>query len=358
MKKILTAVLAFAMIFGLTACGDKAPTTFEVAMVTDVGTIDDKSFNQATWEGVEAYCTENDVTYKYYQPTEESNAARMEQIDNAVANGAKVVVTPGFLFNNVIFEAQAKYTDVKFIFIDGVPQDPKDETGSTVVVADNTIAISFAEQEPGYLAGYAAVKDGYRKLGFMGGISVPAVVRYGYGFVAGAEAAAKELKLDDVEVKYNYTMTFNASPDVQTKAAAWYEDGTEVIFACGGGICSSIDTAADAAGGKVIGVDSDQSYISERFITSAMKNLNTAVEKELANVYGDTFDGGKALILGAKEDTVGLPMENSIWTNFTQEDYDKVYADVKAGKVEIPTDADAKDVTELDVEAIKVKLIK
>ncbi len=356
MKKLLAMLLIAIMAFTLVACGgDSAEeeTGAEIALVTDVGTIDDRSFNQGTWEGVEAYCNDNDVTYAYYQPTENSDVARMEQIDNAVANGAKIVVTPGFLFNTVIFEAQDKYPDVNFIFIDGTPQD----ADFNVRIEANTVSVLFAEEEAGYLAGYAAVKEGYTELGFLGGMSVPAVVRFGYGFVQGAEDAAMEMGIDSIDMKYGYTGTFEPSPDIQTKAASWYNDGTEVIFACGGGIYSNIVAAADEAGAQVIGVDSDQNHLSETFLTSSIKGLQEATYQIIESVYNDSFQGGEIVILGAKEDAVGLPMNTSRFETFTEDDYNAVLSMIQNGEVELVTDADVASASEIVTDIVNVTLI-
>ena len=354
MKKLLTLVLALSMVFTMFACGEKAPTSWEVALVTDIGMIDDQSFNQAAWEGVKSYCDANDITYKYYQPNDNTAAARMEQIDGAVASGAKIVVCPGYLFNDVVLDAQDKYPEIKFVILDGAPEDAK----HVQRIEPNTLSIFFAEQEAGYLAGYAAVKDGYTKLGFLGGMAVPAVVRFGYGYIAGADDAAKELGLTDVEVNYGYTGVFVPTPDIQTKAAAWYKGGTEVIFTCGGGIFSSVVAAADEASGKIIGVDSDQNHLSETFITSAMKNLTIATERALADFYAGTFEGGTSITLSAKDGAVGLPMETSRFETFDQAAYDVVFEAIKAGSIELPTDADAKTAADLKVEAIKVTVVE
>ncbi len=357
MKKLLALLLIAIMAFTLVACGgDSAEeeSGAEIALVTDVGTIDDRSFNQGAWEGVEAYCEDNGVTYAYYQPTENSDVARMEQIDNAVVNGAKIVVTPGFLFNTVILEAQDKYPDVNFIFLDGVPQD----ADFNVRIEANTVGVLFAEQEAGYLAGYAAVKEGYTSLGFLGGMAVPAVVRFGYGFVEGAEDAAQELGLDSVEIKYGYTGTFEPSPDIQTKAASWYNDGTEVIFACGGGIWSNIDAAADEAGALLIGVDSDQNHLSENFLTSSMKGLQAATYQIIESVYNDTFQGGETVILGAAEEAVGLPMDTSTFETFTQDDYDTLFAMIQDGSVDIVTDADVASAAEIATDIVTVTIVE
>ncbi|MBK5254138.1 MAG: BMP family ABC transporter substrate-binding protein [Peptostreptococcaceae bacterium] len=361
MKKALILLLSLGMVLCFIGCGSSDDTeeatatdTYEVAMVTDIGTIDDKSFNQGTWEGVEEFAMDNDLTYKYYQPTEDSTDARMEQIDLAVENGAKVIATPGFLFEDTIFLAQDKYPEVKFILIDGNPHNADYTEYKT---GDNAVGVTFAEQEAGYLAGYAAVKEGYTKLGFMGGMAVPAVVRYGYGFVQGANDAAAEMDVE-VDMKYHYTGGFSASPDIQTKAAGWYAAGTEVIFSCGGGIFSSISAAAESSEAYVIGVDVDQSSQSDTVITSSMKGLKEAVVKALEAYKNDEFPGGEAWVLGAKDDAVGLPMETSLFETFTQEDYDAIFAKLVAGEIEISVDTDVDSASDIDAGNVIVDLVE
>ena len=229
-KTVLALALAAAMVGSLTACGGgsktestaapteaqtaaaeskeaeskeaeskeaesaEAPTEaaasggYELALVTDLGTIDDKSFNQGAWEGLKKYAEENGISYKYYQPQEGTTDSYLETIGLAIEGGAKLVVCPGFLFEEPIYMAQDKYPDVHFILLDGEPHD----ASYTYKTNDNVMPILFQEDQAGFLAGYAAVKDGYTKLGFMGGMAVPAVIRYGYGFVQGAEYAAVE----------------------------------------------------------------------------------------------------------------------------------------------------------------------
>jgi basic membrane protein A len=367
MKKALALLLVVMMAFGLSACAPKASTpaatpstptqsnTYEIAMITDIGTIDDKSFNQGTWEGIVAYAEKNKITHKYYKPTEQSTDAYLAAIQLAVDGGAKVIVTPGFLFEEPIFKAQDLYPNVTFILIDG---NPHNADYSTFKTAQNTVGITFAEEQSGYLAGYAAVKDGYTKLGFMGGMAVPAVVRFGYGFVQGAEAAAKELGITGLDLKYHYTGGFDATPEVQTLAASWYAEGTEVIFACGGAVGNSVMSAAEAAQKKVIGVDVDQSSESATVITSAMKGLAASVQSVLTDYYGKKFPGGQSLVYAADKKGVQLPMANSKFSKFTQADYDKVFADLAAGKVKIVNDTEAKDVTQVPVSIVKVTFIQ
>ena len=328
MKRLLAIVFSLVMVLSLVACGS-ASDVYELALITDLGTIDDKSFNQGSWEGVVQYAQEHNISHKYYQPADQGDDAYLNAIDLAVQSGAKVIVTPGFLFETPLYIAQDRYPDVKFLLLDGEPNDGDWSSGfPNYKVGDNTIGVYYAEEQAGFLAGYAVVKDGYRKLGYMGGMAVPAVIRFGHGYIQGAELAAHELGLEDgsVTIVYFYTGTFLPSPDIQTRAAAWYNDGVEVIFSCGGGICFSIFPAAENTGKKVIGVDGDQSAESETVITSAMKLLTKSVYDCLAAFYNDEFPGGQTLIFSAENLGVGLPMETSRFNSFSQADYDAIYA--------------------------------
>jgi basic membrane protein A len=364
MKKFLAILLALVLVLGLVACGGsnepvEEDSSYEIAMITDIGSIDDKSFNQGTWEGVVAYADANDVTCKYYKPTEQSTEAYLNSIQLAVEGGAKVVVTPGFLFEVPIFQAQDLYKDVTFILVDGNPNDGDYKTKKIPEyrTEDNAVGIVFAEEQSGYLAGYAAVMDGYTKLGFMGGMAVPAVVRYGYGFAQGAEAAAAELGVNSIDLKYHYTGNFDATPEAQTLASSWYADGTEVIFAAGGSVGNSVMSAAEAAGTKVIGVDVDQSPESDTVITSAMKGLAAAVTSTLEDYYAGAFPAGESLILGAADAGVQLPMETSKFETFTQDDYDAVYADLAAGNIVLQKD-EVESATDLTLKIVKVTVVK
>ena len=354
MKKFLAFVMAASMALSLAACGGSTPasstasTTTEatteaaasgsktdVAFVTDVGNIDDQSFNQYTWQGVQDFCSANSLNANYYRPTEDSDAARLEQMDNAVNDGAKAVVVAGYLFGSSIAEAQAKYPDVQFLALDVSTADLGDKAPTS-----NTALITYKEEQAGYLAGYAAVYDGYKELGFLGGLAVPAVIRYGYGFVQGADAAAKEIGATDVNIKYWYSGGFAATDEVKNKMDGWYSEGTEVVFACGGPVCESCDAAAQANGGKMIGVDVDQSGRFDTVVTSAMKGLAESVNEALTDALNNGWKftdayAGKQAVLGAAENCVGLPMSTSKFTKFTQEQYDAMYAAIVDGSLVI-----------------------
>ena len=345
MKKLLALALALCMVFALCATSafadavsaddiademTSADGKYEIAFVTDVGQLKDKSFNQGTYDGVKLYADANGLSYKYYQPANGDQATdddRYDAMKAAADNGAKVVVCAGFMQEAALAKAAAEYPEVNFIFIDGYP-----------IGLDNVAGISFKEEQSGYLAGYATVKEGYTQLGFCGGGggTNPACCRFGYGFVQGASAAAEELGVVvDMNYSWLYGASFSASPELQTLANGWYEAGTEAIFACGGSMFNSVTAAASANDCVVIGVDVDQSNQSETVITSAMKGLSDSVVWALTKIYAGEFAdiGGIGTSLGAAENSVGLPVDTWSLTGWTVEEYEEMLAAIVAGDI-------------------------
>lgn len=337
MKKILSVLAVFIFALVLFACQGGDKTEWKIVMLTDVGTITDKSFNQGTWEGVKAFALENEIDHMYFRPNDGTKADYLEAIDLVVANGANVIVTPGFLFETAIYEAQTKYPNVYFILIDGVPHAGDYTTYET---KPNTVNILFKEEQSGFLAGYAAVADNYKNLGFMGGMSVPAVVRFGIGYIAGAYYAAHTLSktITFDAARYEYLGNFDDKPEHTTKANAWYAAGVDLIFAAAGGAGNAVMKAAEDSNKKVIGVDVDQSGESPTVISSAMKQLAVAVQQELkALILDNNFKGGQTIIKGAAEDAVGLPLGASFkFATFTQAQYTALLNEVKNGTIVVP----------------------
>ena len=337
MKKTFALLLCVILSFTLFACtsggGDDGGGTAtgevtEVMMITDLGGVDDGSFNQGTWEGIVRYCTEKGISYDYLRPIEQTTDGYMSSVEQAVSMGAKIILCPGFLFEPAIFKAQDLYPETKFVLIDGYPNDQDWDNGPTYRTNDNVYAMCFAEQETGFLAGYACVMDGFRKLAFFGGMAVPAVVRFGYGWVEGAEFAAKELGLEpgEVEITYWYSGDFDPSPAKLTTVTGWYETGTEVIFSCGGTIVENVISAAEGMTDKyIVGVDVDQAALSKLIITSAMKNLGDVCYAQLTEFFNGNFKGGINAVLGTAEGMVGLPDDFSRFRNFTKDEYEAVY---------------------------------
>ena len=380
MKKFLAMILALVMALSLVACGDKKDdnqtddnqgdtneTTYKVAMITDYGDITDQSFNQTTYEACKAFADANKIEFSYFKPAGDNTADRVAMIESAVDQGYNVIVMPGYAFGGAIVEAAPQHKDVKFIALDvgkgdlleaGVAAkgeeydyNPDNWDLATYVDMSNVYCAIYQEELCGYMAGYAAVKLGYKNLGFLGGMAVPAVVRYGYGFVQGVDAAAAELKLTDVKVNYVYGGQFFGDADITAKMDTWYAGGTQVVFACGGGIyTSAVDAAKKVEGAKVIGVDVDQAGVIANYaagegadaatvegykaltVTSAMKGLYPATYDTLTDVIinGNWANyAGKIATLGlvSADDPalnyVQIPMESTQWADgaFTQDDY-------------------------------------
>ena len=390
MKKLLAVLLAALMVFALVACSGQGGTdttttaapdnsestpaadtsAYKVAMVTDYGDITDESFNQTTYEACKAFCDENKVDFNYFKPAGDSTQERVKTIEKAIDEGFNVIVMPGYAFGGAIFEAAPKHKDVKFIALDVAKgdiletavaakgekynYDPDSYKFEDYADISNVYCAVYQEELCGYMAGYAAVKLGYEKLGFLGGMAVPAVVRYGYGFVQGADAAAKELD-KKVELNYIYGGQFNGDADITAVMDTWYGKGTEVVFACGGGIYTSAAEAAKKAGGKVIGVDVDQAAIIDGkygkgiTVTSAMKGLYPATYDTLKAVIidGKWADyAGKIVTLGlvngddATKNYVQIPMDSTQFADgkFTKDDYAKLVKDMFDGKVTVSND--------------------
>lgn len=382
MKKLIAIFLSAILIFSLAACGeDKDTTTFpsatnesttentttkpqnenldyddipdnmtspdgkyQLAFVTDVGSLKDESFNQGTWNGVKMYAAQNNISYKYYQPAGKNQATdddRYEAMRTAAASGAKVIVSAGFLQKEALQKAAEEFTDVKFIFIDGtVIYEGGDENAAPL---DNIAAVDFREEESGYLAGYAAVMNGFTKLGFTGGGggTNPPCSRFGYGYVQGINDAAKEKNITaDVNFSWEYGASFSQSAELQTMLSGWYANGTEVIFCSGGAMCLSAFAAASANDGAVIGVDVDQSKKSDTVVTSALKGISQSALLILDKAFGDEWEevGGKLTTLGVEEDAVGLPTDNWKLENFSVDDYKKLYTRLKDGEIQVDRD--------------------
>ena len=376
MKKIVALVLVLTLVAALfVGCAKKKDTAsdaktadsipdtmtsedgkYEIAFVTDVGQLKDKSFNQGTYDGVKLFANENGKSYKYYQPANSSNATdddRFNAMKDAADNGAKVIVCAGFMQAKALEKAANAYPDVKFVFIDGWQIDTPSK---------NIASIAFQEEQCGYLAGYAAVMEGYTKLGFTGGGGGEnkAVNRYGWGYVQGAnDAAAKKGAKIDMNYTFLYGANFAPSADLQTLCAGWYENGTEVIFSCGGSIFDSVKAAADSYSAKVIGVDVDQSFSSKTVITSALKGIGQAAQQALEAAFGVKGDwaswaGDNCANLGAAENAVGLPVDTWSLKNWTVDDYNTLFKGIVDGSVKI--DADPANVRDLD--NVKLNIVK
>ena len=326
----------------------------KVALTCDTGTIDDESFNQACWTAVSGYMG---ADCQYYIPeADASDEDRETMIRLAVNEGADVIVCVGYLYGASLAWAADQYPNVKFIAVDVTQGDI-----GTDEIPSNCYCITFKEEQAGYLAGYAIAKDGKTKLGFLGGMAVPAVIRYGYGFVQGADAAAQELG-QNIDINYFYGGQFYGDANITSRMEGWYSNGTQVVFACGGGIYTSAVDAAKKANAKVIGVDVDQAGIINAYgegmtVTSAMKGLAATVNTLLTEIKAGNFAsfGGKVETLGLVSGTdmdanyVGIPASTQYAEGFTAEDYAALVAKMFAGEVTVSNDTETQPEVALTV---------
>ena len=381
MKKLISIILAVAMTlccFALVGCGKtENKTDSKVAMITDYGDITDESFNQTTWEACKAFCEENNIPVQYFKPAGNTTTDRVAMIESAIDQGYNVIVMPGYAFGGAIVEAAPKYKDVKFFALDVAKGDlleagvgakgekydyePDNWKLEDYVDMSNVYCAIYQEELSGYMAGYAAVKLGYTKLGFLGGMAVPAVVRYGYGFIQGADAAAKAMNIN-IKINYVYGGQFFGDADITAKMDTWYQGDTEIVFACGGGIYKSAAEAAKKAGKKVIGVDVDQkaiidgAYGAGMTVTSAMKGLAPTTKDTLTDIVLNgnwSKYAGKISTLGLVSgddptiNYVQIPMESTQWAEgkFTQNDYKALVKAMFDGTVKVSNDTKAMPTT-------------
>ena len=344
MKKFLAMILALVMVLAMVSVAS-AEDAMRVAMITDYGDITDQSFNQTTYEACKKWAEENGVDFTYFKPAGDSTAERVAMVEKAAEEGYNVIVMPGYAFGGTIAEVQNDYSDIKFVALDVSEGDL-----GGVELASNVYCAVYQEELCGYMAGYAAVKLGYTHLGFLGGMAVPAVIRYGYGFVQGCNAAAVELgKEKEVTVEYVYGGQFYGDADITAYMDNWYQTlGVQAVFACGGGIYSSAAEAAAKVNAKVIGVDVDQAGIIDAYgegmtVTSAMKGLAATVNTLLTEIKAGNFAnyGGKVETLGLVSGTdldanyVGIPASTQYAEGFTAEDYAALVAKMFAGDITV-----------------------
>jgi len=355
-----------------------ASNPLKISMVTDSGTLNDHSFNESAWNGINAFAAKNGgvlnsttnvcdtgiVQTKYYQPAEDAytTPGRVAAIRSAVTWGAKVVILPGYLFQSAIKTCldDVFYKDTYFLALDCTKSDSDNNYAPYDYTAKVTSVI-YREEQAGFEAGYAAVKEGYRKLGFCGGMAVPAVVRYGSGYCQGADIAAQELKLADnsIGIQYYYAGQFKATDTATSYCTSWYQAGTEVIFGCGGAVYNSVIAGSQASNNKPwIGVDVNQHADSSlgvsqaSCITSAMKNLKNSTVVMLTSwvnsdgAWNSTY-ASNVITVGAKSDNCVLPTPDTTddagcwgFKNFSTADYTTLLGKLKAGTVAVNSNSD------------------
>ncbi|KAB3530087.1 BMP family ABC transporter substrate-binding protein [Alkaliphilus pronyensis] len=352
-KKVSVLLLSLMLITALlVGCGGETEVTsdLKVGMVTDAGTIDDKSFNQGTWEGIKLAEEELGVETKYLKPAGTTESDYLKEIGNLYDADIKFIVTPGFKFETAIFQAQTKYEDAKFVLIDGSPHSGD----FNAVVGENTVSIFFAEHESGFLAGVAtAVELQEGEVGFIGGMEIPPVQKFNWGFQQGIKYA-NENHGTNIEMKaenFVYQGSFDNVAAGQQLVAAQFDKGVDAVFCAAGGVgVGAINEAkARVESGEnvwIVGVDVDQYadgiYTEEDaeeqksvILTSAMKRIDQAAYDMIQAEINGEFPGGEVLNFDAKNNGVGIPQENPNLSSETEEVVSDVFSKLQSGDITV-----------------------
>lgn len=346
-KKVLAIILAVFMLASVVAgCGGgktEPAVKVKIGMVTDAGTIDDKSFNQGTWEGIQKAEKELGVEIRYLKPVGTTEADYIREISNLVDAGFNFIVCPGYKFETAIFQTQERYPDVKFVIIDGSPHSGDYNN----VVGPNTVAVFFAEEESGFLAGVAtALQLEEGKTGFVGGMEVPAVQKFNWGFQQGL-AYANENYGTKVTIEAEnviYQGSFDNVAAGQQLAAQMYDKGVDAIFAAAGGVGVGVINEAKSRANVgeeiwVVGVDVDQYsegiYAGEKsaVLTSAVKGIDVVTYNMIEAYLNDKFPGGETQVYNAENDGIGIPKKNPNLKDEVEAEVAKVYELIQKGTI-------------------------
>lgn len=284
-------------------------------------TLEDSAQADAAWDGLQRFTEE----FGYSGTTASWRGTKTkEKLDEMVkaeaAAGFTTVACYGDEFLPSVLEAATEFPDTAFLFLGSADGD----------IPENVYVIDWKEEQAGFLAGYAAVCEGVANLGFLGRKDIPESVRYGYGFVQGADAAALELERE-IQIRYAYVETADGNPDGKELAGNWFDSGTEVIFAEGEENGNSAIAAAGADGGKVIGSDRDWSGQSPAVLTSVMVNISDSIYEMMKQIDSGEMTGGDKVLSGAGEKGIGLSMETSRFHNFSRAEYEMVLSGLANG---------------------------
>ncbi len=347
MKKLISLGTVLTIAIATVSCGGTDSGVHKVGMTTDSGSIDDKSFNQGSWEGIVRYEEENPNTIetRYLQPSNEAEEDYLAAYANLVDAGYNTIVSPGYKFETAVHKAQSKYPDVNFIILDGNPHNGD----FTPDIAENTEAIFFAEQESGFYAGVvSALSTETGNVSFIGGMEIPAVQKFGWGYVAGVAYANAMFGTDAMVSDFHYQGTFYDAAAGKALAASFYDKGSDIVFAAAGGVGVGVinegkTRVEDGEKVWVVGVDVDQyeagkmSDGSSVILTSAMKDLSNATYTAIDEILAGEFKGGQTVILDSSNNGVGLPENNPNLSEEAISAYEESFKSVVDGDIVVPS---------------------
>ena len=378
MKRIISVILlACLLITAMCTISGCVKSRYELVLLTDSGAVNDKGFNQSAWDAMTEFAVQRDLDCRYFIPQSTKRDDLVSQLRSVAKEGAAVIVMSGRVYETALYEVQRDYPDIKFVLIDGKPHA---EDSQIPDIPANTTSVMFAVEQSGFLAGYAAVYDGITDLGFLAGAPDEDARAYGYGFLQGAEYAAKENGVS-VSVLYQYTGKNEKSDKNKQTAKEMYEAGADLIFACGKGTEESVIEASGEKRSYVICADTDRRYDSGTVLTSAVKGVSDALKLVLRSVcdmkdfeysfgekstYFNAANGGAGLASFVINDKNGDAFDR--FYKFGKNEYEIILDRLSSGTVDVMRDIVISDssgyvkdeelVSKLGLEFVKVTVLQ
>lgn len=368
MKKVIALLLSLVMLVCLAACMPQGDTQDSGAFVVPT---DDASYvyqadpdaeplsggaavvlvadasglesgpEALLWKGIQTFAS--NFGYSAQSITYEAGTVDAAQaaLQEAAQSGAALVVCRGEEMAQALFRIQANYPGVQYLLFD---DEPHNEDYTVYSTESGVHCVLFQEEQAGYLAGYAAVTEGYTTLGFVGNDEVPGVVRYCTGLLQGAQEAA-EKQGEEVTLRVWYTGTLEDADFITSRLVDWYNNGTSLIMANGGDLVQRALDAANQTGGKIFATDWDQNALGERVLGSAVKCYNATVQRQLYNFFagGATWSqeaAGHTEKVGYTDGGVALATTAWRFNNFTEREYERVYEQLRNSELKVESYAD------------------
>jgi basic membrane protein A len=327
-KRIITIFVLALFVLSVVSCGQaQKESGIKVAMVTDVGGINDQSFNQSAWEGLKRAEKEFAIAVSYLESTQDADySPNMETLLDA---GNNLIWGIGFKMGDTIKEKALANPDQNYAIIDYAYGE---ETPA------NVVGVVFKEQEPSFLVGYIAGKmTKTNKVGFVGGMKFPLIEKFEYGFKAGVKLANP-----DAEILAQYADSFTDAAKGKAIANQMYENNADIVYHAAGGVGDGVIEAAKEQDKFAIGVDRDQNSLApEHVITSAMKRVDNAIFNIAALLVKDEFPGGSTVGYGLKEGGVGIaPTSYKLVPAEILEEVEELKAKVISGEIVVPSTPD------------------
>ena len=327
-KKLATlamaTVVSASLLVGCSGSKESAKDDkITVAMITDVAGVNDQSFNQSAWEGLQRAEKELGIEVKYLESKQDSDYAT--NIETLVDENVDLILGVGMKLADAIKEGAELYPEQNFVLVDKELKD-----------VSNVKSILFKAEESAYLAGLIAGKTTKtNNVGFIGGMELPVIDTFKYGFMAGVKAANP-----DAKVQSQYANSFTDQAKGKAIANQMYSNGADIVFTCGGDVGTGAIEAAKENGKYAIGVDRDQSDLAPKnVLTSAIKRVDVGVYETVKDLLDGKFEGGTVTVYGLDQDAVGIaPTTKNLVPQDILDYVNQEIEKLKKGDIKVPKD--------------------